>query len=56
MKPYQTVQHQEIPMGPVASQIAIKQLGSNGGFLIRIQLTRLKTLRLSVILKCLPFC
>lgn len=26
-----TVTEQEIPMGPVASQVAIKQLGSNGG-------------------------
>lgn len=35
-KKYETVQtlqgtHQEIPMGPAASQIAIKQLGTNGG-------------------------
>lgn len=35
-KPYEDVQtlegvHQMIPMGPAASQIAIKQLGSNGG-------------------------
>jgi len=35
-KPYETVQtlqgaHQIIPMGPAASQIAIKQLGTNGG-------------------------
>jgi K+-transporting ATPase ATPase A chain len=32
LKPYeQTVSHQTIPMGPVASQVAIKQLGTNGG-------------------------
>lgn len=35
-KPYETIQtlqgaHQVIPMGPAASQIAIKQLGTNGG-------------------------
>lgn len=35
-KPYETVQtlqgvQQEIPMGPVASQVAIKQIGTNGG-------------------------
>lgn len=35
-KSYETIHtitgvHQEIPMGPVASQIAIKQLGTNGG-------------------------
>lgn len=27
----QTIHHQIIPMGPVASQVAIKQLGTNGG-------------------------
>lgn len=39
------ITEQIIPMGPVASQVAIKQLGTNGGgFLIPIRLIRLKTL------------
>ena len=47
-----------IPMGPVASQVAIKQLGTNGGGFFNVNAAHpFENPRHSVIfLKCLPFC
>ena len=63
LKTYDTVQtlqgaEQIIPMGPAASQIAIKQLGTNGGGFFGSNSSHpLETLHLSVIyLKCLLCC
>jgi len=60
---YQTVHtlqgaEQVIPMGPAASQIAIKQLGTNGGvFSTPTARTRSKIRHHSpIFLKCWPFC